>query len=202
MAVVADITISLDGFVTGPNAGVSNGLGDDGMALHDWVFSGDPAEQAILDAAMARTGAVVMGRNLFDVVDAPDGWSEELAYGGPDQSMAPPPVVVVTHTPPEHVRLTDRFGRFAGSVEEAVALARPLAGDRDVVVMGGGAVIRSCLAAGLIDRLTLHVAPLVFGDGTPLFAGNGSAPTLGRLGLIPDGADVTPNATHLHYRTR
>jgi dihydrofolate reductase len=202
MSVIADITVSLDGFVTGPHAGVGNGLGDDGEPLHRWVFEGDAVDRRILDTAMTRTGAVVMGRNLFDVVDAPDGWSEELAYGGPGSTLPPPPVVVVTRRPVAHVRLADRFRDFAPSVERAIEIARGHAGDRDVIVMGGGAVIRSCLAAGLVDRLILHVAPLVLGGGTPLFADDGVIPALGRTELVPDGVDVTPYATHLHFRTR
>ncbi|WP_295119967.1 hypothetical protein [uncultured Leifsonia sp.] len=79
--IVADITVSLDGFVTGPDAGPGNGLGTGGEPLHRWVFADDPDDNRILEAATARSGAVVMGRNLFDVIDAPDGWSDELGYG-------------------------------------------------------------------------------------------------------------------------
>ena len=71
--VVVDISVSLDGYVTGPNAGPGNGLGDHGEALHRWVFEGTDEDRAVLDQSFDRSGAVVQGRRLFDVIDAPDG---------------------------------------------------------------------------------------------------------------------------------
>jgi dihydrofolate reductase len=105
--VIADITMSLDGFVTGPKAGPEAGLGDDGMPLHDWVFNGHAVDEAVLADATQRSGAVVMGRNLFDVVDGPDGWSDEIGYGA--HNVGRPPFFVVTHNPPAQVRLSLDF---------------------------------------------------------------------------------------------
>ena len=79
--VVADITMSLDGFVTGPDAGPQNGLGTGGELLHEWVFAGDSVDEDILREATEASGAVVMGRRLFDVVDGPDGWNDDMGYG-------------------------------------------------------------------------------------------------------------------------
>ena len=98
MAVVADITMSLDGFVTGPDAGPANGLGTGGEALHEWVFSGDPVDQRLLETSSARSGAVIMGRRLFDIIDGPDGWSDDMGYGA--HVAAKPPFFCVTHSPP------------------------------------------------------------------------------------------------------
>lgn len=191
MTVIGDITTSLDGFVTGPNAGVSNGLGDDGEALHAWVFSGHPVDRACLEAGR-DVGAVVMGRRLFDVVDAPDGWQDGMGFGA--DVDARPPHVVVTTTAPEHPRLAATHDlRFVAGVRAAVATAREAAGDRDVVVMGGGRTVGSCLEAGLLDRLVLHVSPLVLGAGTPLFDG------VGRHDLVQREVTVSPHATHVVY---
>ncbi|TDO68186.1 dihydrofolate reductase [Kribbella sp. VKM Ac-2571] len=193
--VVVDISVSLDGYVTGPNAGVGNGLGDGGEAVHDWVFHGNDADRAVLDAAFEASGAVVQGRNLFDVIDAPDGWSDEMGYGAKPTGELNPPIFVVTHTPPEKTRLGDRF-RFVGSPSEAVAQALEVAGGKDVYVMGGGQICHAVLAEGLADVLRLHLAPVVLGGGTRLFPAE-PAPAYA-LELIE--AVSTPAAQHLTYR--
>ncbi|GAA3118876.1 dihydrofolate reductase [Kribbella aluminosa] len=193
--VVVDISVSLDGYVTGPNAGVGNGLGDGGTAVHDWVFNGNDADRAVLDAAFNASGAVVQGRNLFDVIDGPGGWSDEMGYGALPTGEVNPPIFVVTHTPPEKTRLGDRF-RFVGSPAAAVAQAQEVAGGKDVYVMGGGQICHAVLAEGLADVLRLHVAPIVLGDGTRLFPAEASA----GFGLELVEAVSTPAAQHLTYR--
>ena len=193
--VIVDISVSLDGYVTGPNVGIGNGLGDGGMALHDWVFHGTDADQAILDAAFDATGAVIQGRNLFDIIDAPGGWSDEMGYGAKPTGEVNPPVFVVTHSAPEKTRLGDRF-RFVGSPQEAVEQALAVAGGKDVFVMGGGQICHEVLAAGLADVLRLHVATVVLGDGTRLFPAE-AAPAVG-LELVE--CVSTPAAQHLTYR--
>ena len=193
--VVVDISVSLDGYVTGPNAGVGNGLGDGGEALHDWVFHGTDADRAVLDAAFEASGAVVQGRNLFDVIDAPDGWSDELGYGAKPTGEINPPVFVVTHTPPAHPRLGDRF-HFVGSPADAIAQGREVADGKDVYVMGGGQICHEVLAEGLADVLRLHLAPVVLGGGTRLFPAD-NAPAYA-LELVE--AVSTPAAQHLTYR--
>lgn len=147
--IIADISVSLDGFVTGPDPGPDYGLGTGGEALHTWAFSDDPDNRRVLREATARSGAVVLGRQLFDVVGKP-------AF------------VVVTSSPPESVRLTDLDWTFVptglpGAVtaarERAEAASSDSGKDLDVVLMGGGATIGSALDAGLVDALTLHLAP-------------------------------------------
>jgi dihydrofolate reductase len=193
--VVVDISVSLDGYVTGPNVGLDNGLGDGGEALHTWVFNGTAEDRAVLDEAFDATGAVIQGRNLFDVIDAPKGWSDEMGYGAKPTGEVNPPVFVVTHAAPENPRLGDRF-RFVGSPEEAVARAGEVAGSKDVFVMGGGQICHEVLAAGLADVLRLHVATVVLGDGTRLFP---AEPSTG-LALELIDAVSTPAAQHLTYR--
>src|SRR4051794_13357220 len=105
--VIADITMSLDGYVTGRGADLQHGLGD-AEELHDWVMHQDPVDVAVLEQSTAATGAVVMGRRLYDVVDGPDGWTTEMGYGA--QQAGTPPFFVVTHEPPERSRLVDELG--------------------------------------------------------------------------------------------
>ncbi|MEV5967809.1 dihydrofolate reductase family protein [Kribbella sp. NPDC051952] len=193
--VVVDISVSLDGYITGPNAGVDNGLGDGGMALHDWVFHGNDADKAVLDNSFEATGAVIQGRKLFDVIDAPGGWSDEMGYGAKPTGEVNPPIFVLTHSAPEKTRLGDRF-HFVSSVEDAVEQARAVAGSKDVVVMGGGQVCHQVLAAGLADVLRLHMATVVLGDGDRLFPAV-AAPAVG-LELVESVS--TPTAQHLTYR--
>jgi dihydrofolate reductase len=167
--VIADITMSLDGFVTGAGADEQHGLGD-APELHTWVMQQDAVDTEILEQATAESGAVVMGRRLFDVVNGPDGWNEEMGYGA-DQTGTPP-FVVVTHSPPQDVRLERELGMrlsFVGDLVSAIEQARSAATDGDVVIMGGGDVMGQALEQGLVDELRLHLAPMVLGGGTPLF---------------------------------
>lgn len=95
--IIADISISLDGCVTGPDPGPGNGLGTGGEALHTWAFSDDPEERRIVRETTARSGAVVLGRRLFDLVDGPGGWDDTVGYGA--EEVGRPPFVVVTGSP-------------------------------------------------------------------------------------------------------
>jgi dihydrofolate reductase len=190
--VVADITMSLDGFVTGPAPDLDHGLGHGGEPLHAWVFGDDPVDAAVLQRSMDRSGAVVMGRRTFDVVDGPNGWNDEIGYGAGHNTQ--PPIFVVTHEAPTSWRLGDRFRFVTDGVAAAVEQARGAAGDQDVVVMGGGDVIRQALDEGLLDELVLHVAPMVVGDGAPLFDG------VQRRELEQVGVEVSRHATHVTYR--
>jgi len=191
--VIADITMSLDGFVTGPGADAEHGLGD-APELHAWVSEQDPVDTEIIEGSTTASGAVVMGRRLFDTVDGPDGWSKDMGYGA--QEVGTPPFFVVTHSPPQDVRLERELGMrftFAPDLETAIDQARAAATDGDVVIMGGGDVIGQALARGLVDEFRVHLAPLVLGGGTPLFC----AGTRQRYRQ----RDVRPssNAVHIAY---
>ena len=147
--VIADISMSIDGFVTGPDAGPDNGLGTGGEPLHTWVFEDHEVDRAALQRSMDDSGAVVMGRRLFDIVDAPGGWSDDMGYGA--DLAGQPPFFVVTHQPPEQVRLSLDF-TFCAGIAAAIDRAKAAAGDKAVLVMGGGSVIAQCLEAGLVDE--------------------------------------------------
>jgi dihydrofolate reductase len=163
--VIADISMSLDGFVTGDGADEQHGLGD-APELHTWVMQQDAVDTEILERATAESGAVVMGRRLFDIVNAPDGWNEDMGYGA-DQTGTPP-FFVVTHSPPRDVRLERELGMrftFVSDLVTAIDQARSAATHGDVVIMGGGEVIRQALEQGLVDELCLHLASMVSGGG-------------------------------------
>ncbi|MBI0296959.1 dihydrofolate reductase family protein [Streptomyces sp. PRKS01-29] len=198
--IIADISVSLDGFVTGPDPGPASGLGTGGEALHTWAFSDDPEDRRVLREGTARSGAVVLGRHLFDVVDGPKGWDDTIGYGAGE--VGKPAFIVVTSSPPKSVRLTDLDWMFVTTgLPDAVTAARERAEaassdsgkDLDVVLMGGGATVGSAIGAGLVEVLSLHLAPVVLGAGTPLFTG-GAPRTLVQRSVIS-----TPTATHLTY---
>jgi len=183
--VIGDITVSLDGFVAGSDDGVE--------AIHAWALrSDDPVDRGVLERHAAASGAVVMGRRTFDDVDR--GWTDGMGYGAAVDAR--PPFFVVTRTPPEHHRLADTHDVTFVTDGPAAAIerARAAAGDRDVFVMGGGALVGSCLRDGLLDELRLHLAPEVLGGGTPLFAG------VDRRRLTPTSVEASPVCTHLTYR--
>ena len=198
--IIADISVSLDGFVAEPDRSPDNGLGTGGEALHTWAFSGDPDDRRVLREGTARSGAVVLGRHLFDVVDGPKGWDDTSGDGTGE--VGKPAFVVVTSSPPESVRTTNLDWTFVTTgLPDAVTAARERAEeassdsgkDLDVILMGGGATIGPALGAGPIDALTLHLAPIVPGAGTPLFTG-GAPRTLVQRSVIS-----TSTATHLTY---
>ena len=184
--VIADITMSLDGYVTGPSGDVDE--------LHAWVTDQDAVDTEILERATAETGAVVMGRRLFDIVDGPNGWTKDMGYGA--QQAGTPPFFVVTHSAPQHVRLQRELGMrftFVDDLTTAVERARTAATDGHVVIMGGGDIIGQTIEQGLVDELHLHLAPVLLGGGTPLFRAGTHQRYRQR--------DVRPssNAVHLTY---
>ena len=134
-----------------------------------------------------------MGRNTFDVVDAPDGWSEEIAYGAAEQPEALPPVFVLTHDPPAQVRLSELFRFATDGLHAAVALAEA-AGDRDVTVMGGGDVVRQVVEAGLADELIIHLSRSCSVPGRRC---GGTADRARQRDVV-----VTGTATHITYDLR
>jgi dihydrofolate reductase len=189
--VIADISMSLDGLVTGPDPDIEYGLGRGGEALHAWALeSSSEVDAEVLREAVEATGAVVMGRRLFDFVDGPHGWSDDLGYGA--RHAAAPPVFVVTHRAPGAVRLGPRFS-FTADIESAIRQARVAAGPKDVFVMGGGDVVRQSVRLGLADELRIHLAPVILGAGTPLFPGGSPCR------LIQRSVRVSSTATHLTY---
>ena len=192
--VAASITISLDGYVAGPNDGPGRGLGDGGERLHYWVFggpwsydeepTGEPtgADKEYLDAAIARGGAIVGGRNTYEAAEA---WGGQNPFGAP--------FFIVTHRPEEAP--ADAGFTFVNGVDEAIAQAREAAGGKDVAVMGGADVIRQALLAGHVEELSISIAPVVLGGGKRLFDDFGDSVNLEHVSL-----HQSPFATHITYR--
>jgi dihydrofolate reductase len=160
--VTADISMSLDGYVTARGADQEHGLGIGGEAIQAWVLEEPraPVDQEVLAHSVEQTGAVVMGRRLYDLVDGPNGWNDDVGYGHDQQQSPGPPCYVVTHEPPARVRLASMFRFVTGGAADAIDQARATAGDKDVVVMGGANVIDQSLAARLVDELRIHLSPL------------------------------------------
>jgi dihydrofolate reductase len=166
--IIAGITMSVDGYITGPNDGSAMGLGEGGERLHYWVFGGpwsyeteprgepEGEDAAYLKAVTARVGAIVIGRNMYE---AAGHWGDKNPFGMP--------VFVVTHRPDEEPD-SGEF-RFVGGFEEAIDRAREAAAGKDVSIGGGGDVIRQGLDAGIVDELDIIVAPVVLGGGKHLF---------------------------------
>ena len=197
--VVFNMTMSLDGFVAGPNDGPDNGLGDGGDSLFKWYFSGDTdvpisdgnmvlkassQSAKLLDEAFKRYGAGVWGRRTFDIAHA---------WGGHPPGK---PCFIVTHQPPqEWVYEGSPFTFVTDGVESAIRQARHAAGDKDVVICTAN-ILQQCLKAGLVDEIHVDVAPLLLGDGVRLFDHMGTVP----IQLEGIRAVEAPNVTHLAYR--
>ena len=194
--VIAGITTSVDGYVTGPDDGPGKGLGEGGERLHYWVFggpwsydappeggpTGDDAEW--LAEVSSRVGAVVGGRGTYE---AAEHWGDENPRGLP--------FFIVSHRPeeePEGGEFT-----FVSGVEAAVERAREAADGKDVHVMGGADVIRQALAAGIVDDLTIIVAPVILGAGKRLFEGFSRS-----LELEHVGVRQSRFATFIDYRVK
>jgi dihydrofolate reductase len=197
--VVFNMTVSLDGFVAGPNDGPDNGMGDGGDALFKWYFSGDtdipisdgnmvlkvsPQSAEILKEALATYGAGVWGRRTFDIA---------RAWGGHPPGS---PAFIVTHTvPQEWVYTGSPFTFVTDGVESAIRQAKQAAGEKDVVVCTAS-ILQQCLSLGLIDEIDIDVAPLLLGKGVRLFDHLGAAPIeLERTRVIE-----APGVTHLRFR--
>jgi dihydrofolate reductase len=194
--VLAGITTSVDGYITGPNDGPGKGLGEGGERLHYWVFggpwsydnepqgapSGDDADW--LNEVSSKVGAVVAGRWTYE---AARHWGDENPWGLP--------FFILTHRPEEQPEGDDFT--FVEGVEAAIERAREAAGDKDVHVMGGADVIRQALAAGLVDELSIIVAPVVLGGGKRLFDGFERSLELEHLGVRQ-----SEFATFIDYRVK
>jgi dihydrofolate reductase len=198
--VIFNMTMSLDGFVAGPNDGPDNGLGDGGETLFTWYYSGDveykmpggdlkfnisAASAKQLDKAIQSVGAIVTGRRTFDIAHA---WA-----GRPPADV---PVVVLTHhIPQEWIKPGSPFIFVTDGIESAIEQAKTIAGEKDVAV-GTATTLQQCLNAGLLDEIHIDLAPVVLGGGVRLFDHLGVAPVeLEQLGVV-EGHGVT----HLSYR--
>lgn len=212
MAVICNISVSLDGFVAGPNQTLEEPLGKGGEGLHEWVFrlkswrdahgmeGGETGpDDDVVAEAVERAGATIMGRRMFSSGAGP--WEDDPKANGwwGDEPPFHHPVFVLTHHPREPLELQGTTFTFVtDGVQAAVEQARAAAGAKDVHVAGGANVIQQYLGAGLLDELELHVVPLLLGGGVRLLDQVGDAP----IGLELDRVAGSPHVTHLRYRVR
>lgn len=196
--VIASITQSVDGYVTGPDDGPDLGLGRGGERLHYWVFGGPwtyddqrnlgkmaGEDKAFFDGLVAGLGAAICGRGMYDAAGA---WGGTNPFEGR--------LFVVTHRTEDAPDPASGF-TFVSGFDEALRLARAEAGDRDVAIGGGADLIRQALDAGAVDELSLSTAPVVLGAGKRLFEGFGKDLDLEILAVHP-----SPLATHVTYAVR
>lgn len=192
--ICVDITMSLDGYVTGPSPGLEQGLGVGGEALHHWAMAHKTdADERILASGYEATGVVIMGRRTFDIIDAPDGWNDDVGYGAARDQSTRPPNIVLTHNVPDNPRLRHGFTFVTGGPRAALDAALELAGTKDIVIMGGADVAGQFLRAALVDELRLHIAPVILGAGTPLWK------DLPHVELAQTGVVSTPYGIHTTY---
>ena len=193
------MSMSLDGFVTGPNEGPDNGLGDAGERLHEWIFQGvgDHPKEAvggqgsvngqIVDEAMS-TGAVITGRGTFD---AAKGWGGDHHNGVP--------IYVLSRNPAPAWAAEWPAVHYVSDLDAAVRDAKHAAGDKNVLVHGASVMVQRALTAGLLDELEIHLIPVLFGDGRRLFEHIGiEQRQLERIRVREGEGGVT----HLRYRVR
>lgn len=181
--IILDITMSLDGFVAGPNVGKEFPMGEGGLRLHDWIFGAETeADKQEAASIQANAGAVIVGGRTYHIaIDGPWGGVTPFAM----------PAFVVTNDVPEDGR--EGFSFVPEGIEAALAQAKATAGDKDIWVMGGANMIQQFLKAGLFDEFHLHVAPVVLCDGLKLFENMGTE----HIELKNASAVQTPGATHL-----
>jgi dihydrofolate reductase len=188
--VISDMSISLDGYVTGPNDSREHPFGEGAESLHDWLFGAATDRDRELLAESTQTGAIVMGRWSYDKNEGDGGWGDTGPLGNV-------PCFVLTHQapPPDRVAAPDVFTFVTDGVESLIARAKAAAGDLNVGVHGA-TVAQQCLRAGLLDEIQVHVVPILLGGGTPLFGHLDARPIeLERTGVVE-----TPAATHLRFR--
>ena len=184
--VILDITMSLDGFVAGPNISPDLPMGETGIRLHDWLFGSKSDQDAkIISEQVEKSGAVIVGGSTYHT--AIDG-----AWGG--ETPFTVPAFVLTKNIPKNKK--PGFTFVSDGIERALILARATAGEKNVWIMGGANTIQQYVKAGLFDELHIHVAPLLLGNGTRLFEQNG----IGLMEFENIETIKTVGATHFKFR--
>jgi dihydrofolate reductase len=205
--ITCQISISLDGFVAGPNQSLDNPLGEGGLRLHEWVFptaswrrqhglgdGEDGADSEVADEVAKGIGAYIMGRHMFGGGSGP--WDEDWKGWWGDDPPYHVPVFVLTHHPRPPLQMLGgtTFMFVTDGITSALEQARAVAGDKAVSIAGGASTIRQVLAAGSLDELYLHIVPVVLGAGERLLEDVGD-PILEPVKVV-----ASPAVTHVKYR--
>jgi dihydrofolate reductase len=184
--IVSSITMSLDGFIAGQNITSALPLGENGLLLHNWIFSeATEADKKILSDLVENSGAVILGSRTYHT-------AIEGAWGG-QSPFASPSFVLVNATP---VVEKPGFTYVRDGVRAALNQAQQVAQGKDVWVMGGAHVIQQFISENLLDELHIHIVPILLGRGTPLFSHSLSR----KIELIRFNTIETKGATHLFYK--
>lgn len=209
--VFSSISMSLDGFVAGPNPTIEEPLGQGGEQLHEWIFKldawrkphgksdGETGEQNdLFQESVDRTGAVIMGRKMFSNGSGPwendpkaDGW-----WG--DNPPFHVPVFILTNHPREKVVKDGgtTFTFVTDGIQSALEQAKAAAGDKDVSIAGGANAIQQFISAGLLDELEIHMVPIILGGGTKLLD-NIDPQTFEKVRVLD-----YPEVTHLKFHSK
>jgi len=195
------LSMSLDGFIAGPNQSRENPLGEGGMALHEWAFAardGGGAEAEYANLWSKNVGAVIMGRNMFGPIRGDWGDEQWNGWWGDD----PPyhtPVFVLTHHRREPLEMQGgtTFHFVTDGIEAAFERATEAAAGRDISIGGGASTARQYLAAGLVDELAIHLTPVLLGGGEPLLAGLGDV--LAGYECVELASSPSPAVAHFTY---
>ena len=205
--VTSHISISLDGFVAGPNQSFENPIGEGGLRLHDWVFTTaawlrqqgleggtDNEDSMVVDEVVANVETYIMGRKMFGGGTGP--WDQTWKGWWGDDPPYHTPVFVLTHHPREPLAMQGgtTFIFVTDGIESAMDQARAAAGDGVVSIAGGASTIQQFLAAGMLDELYVHIVPIILGRGERLFENVGD-PVLEPVKVI-----ASPTVTHIKYR--
>ena len=206
-SVTCQISISLDGFVAGPNQSVEDPIGEGGMRLHEWVFKTDSwrgqhgleggertVDSEVVDEIVQGVGAYVMGRKMFGGGDGV--WDETWTGWWGEDPPFHAPVFVLTHHPREPLSMQGgtTFTFVTDGIESALEQARTAADGREVAISGGASAVRQYLAAGMLDELYLHIVPIVLGAGERLLE------NVGEPIVEPVKVVASPAVTHVKYR--
>jgi len=205
--VTCDISMSLDGYVAGPNQGLDDPIGEGGMRLHEWIFVTDSwrkqhgseggersTDSEVVEEVTRGVGAYIMGRKMFGGGDGP--WDESWRGWWGEDPPYHTPVYVLTNHPRDPLPMQGgtTFTFVTDGIESALAQARSAAGGGDVAIAGGASTVQQYLAAGLLDELYLHIVPVVLGAGERLLDNVGD-PTLEPVEVV-----ASPAVTHVKYR--
>jgi dihydrofolate reductase len=205
--VTCQVSISLDGYIAGPNQSLENPLGEGGEGLHEWAFvtegwrrmqgmeGGEKSTDSdLVEQVMSGNGAYIMGRKMFG--GGGGQWDESWRGWWGEDPPYHAPVFVLTHEPREPLPMQGgtTFTFVTDGIHAALDQAKAVAGDQNVAIAGGASAIQQYLAAGLLDELHLHIVPIVLGAGERLLDG------VGEVRFSPVAVVASPGVTHITYR--
>jgi dihydrofolate reductase len=207
---IADLTMSLDGFVAGPDQRLEEPLGTGGEALHEWAFAASAwreahgreggeanADSDLISALLARVGAGIMGRSMYS--SGSGGWADDpkaRGWWGENPPFHHPVFVLTSHArDPLELEGDTTFHFVTDGLQSAYDQAVAAAGGKDVQIHGGGSVVSQALRAGLLDELMVHIAPLLLGSGARLLD---DVPA-GKLETLETVKSPATGVTHIRY---